>query len=289
MQQIIEQQIRLPKVSVLLANIEWSTLQSFHPTVPGYYLTQRLSEHHSPLRFEGPSAGEYFSRVRSVGLLPPTFAVSVLPPESAFRGLSCVYDDAYFEEITGITAERWYERATDFLNLSGDQIPALMQRIHWETVQPGFGADIVIEAASRLLLVELARLAGRERAPGEAPARRVRGGLCAWQLRRIRERLAAAAQTGFPPVAEIAALCGVSEGHLMRAFKVSTGSSLHDTITQQRLLLARDLLRDSDLAVSEIALRLGFAGGAYFSTAFRRFVGMSPSRYRRRVRAGEVV
>ncbi len=287
MQQIIEQHIRLPRASVLLANIEWDSLESFHPTVPGYYVTQRLSENHAPLRFAYPSIAEAFSSVRAVGVLPSTFSVSVLPPESAFRGLSCVYEDDYFEAITGLASQSWYERHAELLELPPGPITELMQRIHCELRAPGLAAELLIESASNLLLVELARYLR----PGESasvPGRAApRGGLASWQLRRVRERLEAASELGYPTVRELAQLCSISDSHLMRAFRKSSGTSLHQYVTRQRLEAARALLRDSEMPVSQVASRLGFSTSAYFSSAFRRVCGISPSQYRRRVRSGE--
>lgn len=289
MQQIIERHIRLPNVSVLLANIEWNSVQWFHPTVPGYYVTQRLSDNHSPLRFENPSIGEAFSSVHSVGVLPPTFSVSVSPPERPFRGLSCVFENSYFESVTGLEAHQWQERTTDLLELPAGPVADLMQRIHEELRQPGFGSEVLLEAASNLLLVELARHLRREEASASRSRYRVRGGLASWQLRKIRQRLALASISGYPGLDELAALCAISEGHLMRAFKVSTGSSVHQYITRQRLQAAQALLRETRLPVAQVASQLGYSSAAYFSNAFRRISGVTPSHYRRRAMAGDTL
>ncbi len=40
------------------------------------------------------------------------------------------------------------------------------------------------------------------------------------------------------------------------------------------------MLRDTDLSVTEVCLRVGFTSLGSFSTQFRRFVGESPSAYR---------
>lgn len=46
-----------------------------------------------------------------------------------------------------------------------------------------------------------------------------------------------------------------------------------------RMQLARDLLRRSGLAMSEIAGRVGYGSGSAFSVAFHRHTGVAPSRY----------
>jgi AraC-like DNA-binding protein len=46
-----------------------------------------------------------------------------------------------------------------------------------------------------------------------------------------------------------------------------------------RMAVAKDLLRHEDLAVGDVAERVGYGTASTFSTAFSRHVGMPPSRY----------
>jgi AraC-like DNA-binding protein len=46
-----------------------------------------------------------------------------------------------------------------------------------------------------------------------------------------------------------------------------------------RMQIAKTLLRQGELRASEIAERVGYGSGSAFSVAFRRYVGMAPSRY----------
>ena len=54
-------------------------------------------------------------------------------------------------------------------------------------------------------------------------------------------------------------------------------------LNQWRMLLARRALRGRDLPITALATELGYASDSAFSTAFKRVVGESPLRYRRRV------
>jgi AraC-like DNA-binding protein len=47
------------------------------------------------------------------------------------------------------------------------------------------------------------------------------------------------------------------------------------------MAIAKDLLRREDVAISEVAERVGYGSSSTFSTAFSRHVGESPSRYAR--------
>lgn len=80
---------------------------------------------------------------------------------------------------------------------------------------------------------------------------------------------------------ELAALIGYRPPQFMRSFQTTFGMPPHRYLLQQRVARARDLLRASDLALTDIALQLGFASHSHFSTAFRNETGSAPGEYRR--------
>jgi AraC family transcriptional regulator len=81
---------------------------------------------------------------------------------------------------------------------------------------------------------------------------------------------------------ELAALAGISARHFERAFRQSTGSSPHVYVMNRRLHMARDLLiNEPELAIEQIALRLGFSSSSHFSSAFRRQSGLTPTDFRK--------
>jgi AraC-like DNA-binding protein len=49
---------------------------------------------------------------------------------------------------------------------------------------------------------------------------------------------------------------------------------------QQRIARAKELLRDTDLPVTEICMAVGFESLGSFSALFRKVAGISPSAYR---------
>jgi len=292
MEQALDQEISLSRlssnVSVLLATVQWGTVQEFTPPVSGYYICQRLSNDHSALRFDNLAIGEAFGHVRSVGLLPPSFSVRVFPVERAFRALNCVFEPSYFESATEIDPEQWHEDTDAFVKISNRRVETMMQMIYSELVQPAFGANMVMEAASTMILVEMARYRRQRLGKSSAEDARSQGGLAPWQLRRIHDRVAAALDMGYPSLSELAQLCGISEGHLMRTFKTSTGQQIHKYIAEERLRAAKRLLAEAQVSAKEISDRLGFCSPAYFSAAFRRMTGLTPTDFRRRARVDEV-
>ncbi|MCW3024279.1 MAG: cupin protein [Conexibacter sp.] len=67
---------------------------------------------------------------------------------------------------------------------------------------------------------------------------------------------------------------------LSRALVALTGRATKELITERVMLEAVRLLRFTDLAVGEVAFRVGFADQLYFSRAFKRSVGRAPQAYR---------
>ena len=65
-----------------------------------------------------------------------------------------------------------------------------------------------------------------------------------------------------------------------RRFRAETGSTPHEWLTNQRLLLARRLLEDSDLGVDAIAARTGFGSAATLRHHFTRHMSTTPQAYR---------
>ncbi len=78
-----------------------------------------------------------------------------------------------------------------------------------------------------------------------------------------------------------------SPGHFSRAFKRAFGESPHQYLLRRRIERAKDLLRGTDLSVTEVCFEVGFQSLGSFSSAFHELVGEPPSGYARRWRATE--
>ncbi|MCK0767359.1 GlxA family transcriptional regulator [Chromohalobacter canadensis] len=75
---------------------------------------------------------------------------------------------------------------------------------------------------------------------------------------------------------ELAEHLGISRRQLERLFKKYLQAVPSRYYLELRLQKARQLLRDSEQAVGDIALSTGFSSGAHFSTAYRNHFGISP-------------
>jgi AraC-like DNA-binding protein len=78
---------------------------------------------------------------------------------------------------------------------------------------------------------------------------------------------------------EVAEACGMSTFRFSRAFHETFGLTFQDYLLRYRILEACRLLRRPDANVTKVAYSVGFNDASYFSRAFRRFMGTSPSAY----------
>jgi len=76
----------------------------------------------------------------------------------------------------------------------------------------------------------------------------------------------------------------LSPQHLSRAFKKETGITFVDYLTKVRIRKAKELFAREELKMYEIAEMVGYSNQHYFSTVFKRSVGLSPVDFRRQFR-----
>ena len=65
-------------------------------------------------------------------------------------------------------------------------------------------------------------------------------------------------------------------------FKDFTGKTVNKYITEYRIMQAKELLKDSNIKMNDIALKVGYRDGNYFAKIFKKETGYSPSEYRRK-------
>lgn len=83
-------------------------------------------------------------------------------------------------------------------------------------------------------------------------------------------------------VDEICAKTSYGKAYLFRVFKAETGKTMMEYFTELKIERAKLLLRENELTIKEIAEHLAFNEPNYFTRTFRRYVGVTPSGYKRR-------
>ena len=79
---------------------------------------------------------------------------------------------------------------------------------------------------------------------------------------------------------KVAKAVNISANHLSEKFKQVTGVNFVEHIARIRFENASELLRNSNLRISEIAFAVGFQSLSQFNRVFKRFARKSPSQYR---------
>lgn len=143
-------------------------------------------------------------------------------------------------------------------------------------IRSGIRPDPARQSAAEVLLQGLLLQLAADSAP-----ELVRGGSrsAMWSeiSRFIQENLQSA-----PSVGQLAGRWGYSRSHFSREFAAHFGLPPQVYIFNARLALAKELLRETELPIGQIAALTGFADAAPFANRFRQRTGLSPTAYRQR-------
>ncbi len=66
-------------------------------------------------------------------------------------------------------------------------------------------------------------------------------------------------------------------------FKNETGQTLNQYLTDYRIKMSKQFLSDPLYKITDISAKVGYSDGNYYSKAFRKIVGLSPSEYREKM------
>lgn len=84
-------------------------------------------------------------------------------------------------------------------------------------------------------------------------------------------------------LSQLAKETGLSQAKLQEGFKILFGRTVIEYIRHVRLETARDLIKNSDLNISEVVYSIGFSSRSYFSKIFREKYDISPSKFKKAV------
>ena len=156
-----------------------------------------------------------------------------------------------------------------------ERLSALVQFVRDETSNQRSGRELVLTRLVELLLIEALRATPGDNAPpgllrGLADAR------LAPAIRQMHSHL-----TRPWTVAQLAKSAALSRSAFFDRFTRTVGLPPMEYLLDWRMAVARGLLRRRELAITEIAERVGYSSASTFTTAFSRHVGQSPGRYAR--------
>jgi AraC-like DNA-binding protein len=156
-----------------------------------------------------------------------------------------------------------------------ERLSVLVRLVGEESSASRSGRDLVLTRLVEVLLIEALRSTSGEGAPpgllrGLADAR------LALAMRQM-HRNPARSWT----VAQLAQQAALSRSAFFDRFTRAVGVAPMEYLLAWRMAVAKNLLRGDDLAIGEVAERVGYSSASTFSTAFSRHVGQPPSHYAR--------
>jgi len=148
--------------------------------------------------------------------------------------------------------------------------------------EAGAGSDELAVTEAALALAGAAIAAAFETRPAVRRRRPDRGGTrsSAERIEAVRHEIARRYDQPLP-LAELAAVAGLSVYQLCRLFRARTGLTVHRYRNRLRLRAALERLAEPRVDLTALALDLGFSSHSHFTAAFREEFGMPPSRLRR--------
>ena len=84
-------------------------------------------------------------------------------------------------------------------------------------------------------------------------------------------------------IKEISDHVNLSASYVCTYFKNQTGKTLNQYLTEYRMEKAMRLLEDARYQIADISAKVGYSNGNYFSKSFKKFTGLTPSKYREKM------
>ena len=136
---------------------------------------------------------------------------------------------------------------------------------------------IYMDGLTLALCARLTARFGSPAAPVLAPVlARMGPALSARRLRLVKDYIEANLDQGLS-LACVAGTAGSSPSHFKVLFRRATGVPLHQYVIGRRVERARELLKTTDLPITEVALEVGFAHQSHLARWTRRLLGASPT------------
>jgi len=174
---------------------------------------------------------------------------------------TCQLKDCFSRETNHVLRPNEKTRQTLFSVVSG---------IEKELASNGYGNEIMSTGMLLRLLVEIARSGFRKEVQKPAPmlpkSKRMLD-IIHYLDTHLTEEL---------NIDTLAEEFYISRFHMMRRFREETGTTIHTYISDHRLMLARDLIRQGEPA-TEVCFKCGFGSYSSFSRAYGKFFGTTPT------------
>ncbi|MGL5061752.1 MAG: helix-turn-helix domain-containing protein [Microcoleus sp.] len=211
--------------------------------------------------------------------------ISITPAKIPFFA-SWESDDYYLQiriasEFMQRVASETLEMNPDRLEFSSEfrirdpQIESIALMMLTELQQENLGNRLYIESLTNILAIHLLR----QFTISQPSLKIYEGGLTDRQLLQVLDYINDNLERDIK-LADLAALLGMSQFHFSHLFKQSIDTSPYQYLLQQRVDRAKQLLKQNNRSIMDIAFECGFNSHSHLSKQFRQLTGMTPTAYR---------
>ncbi len=170
---------------------------------------------------------------------------------------------------------RSVDRFRERLHLSADNLAYasnIITTLNTEYGKQAEGRRLVITSAFHLLVAFLCRLYSQEKRETALPLTQM-AGVASYIQKNYHETIR---------IEDLARIANLSVSQLQRKFKKIYNETPVQYINKLRIHEACEMLKNTNLSVTQIAYDCGFGSSSFFATQFRQAIGESPSAYRAR-------
>jgi AraC family transcriptional regulator len=246
------------------------TVQSDHHTLSLYVADGYESYHKTPHGWKNGGGPDRFC------LMPKESESSWdIRDNLSFVHLYCT------DEHLRATGEKIWDRSPASFRLdektfaNDDKITALYRHFLLDCDWQQQANHLALSSATTLLLTHL--IQHYTNVQWQLP--KVTGGLAPFVLRNVLAFIEASLAQPLT-LADLAEEAALSEYHFARMFSLSMKMAPHQYVMQRRMTRAQDLVRNTSLPLTDIALACGFSSASHFSNRFKSVLGMTPSQLR---------
>lgn len=155
------------------------------------------------------------------------------------------------------------------------QIESIGMMLLSELKHENLGGRLYIESLANVLAVHLLR----QYSASKSRLSIYEGGLSERQVLQVLEYINEHLNQDIK-LADLARLLGMSQFHFSHVFKQSVGTTPYQYLLQQRVERAKQLLKQTERSIMDIAFLCGFNSHSHLSKQFRQFTGVTPKAYR---------
>ncbi len=260
-------------------------IRNRHHIRESYIKPDKLTYHLITVYTGAPSRQQAILSGRNFNILQTAGNVAVI---SAATALQSWYDEVEQDDIYLHLEPEFIKSVAAGVDLNPDNTEIItsletrspiiesMARMAFDELQrssEATGSNLYADSLANLLAVQLLREHSTHRLP---PEKQYVNGLTNKKLGQVLDLIESNLAEDLS-LKILANVVGLSEYHFLRMFKQSTGYTPHQYVINQRIERAKELLKKTDMSITEIAYLLGFSTPAHFTHHFRRKTGVTPS------------